>query len=106
MGHLWAVVRSRPGANQPGADPGPFVIDRGERGEARRRAFSEFLSLPLAVVVAMVGLADHARQRPYELSGGQQQRVAIARALAHAPRVLIADRPTGLRHSSPVVCSR
>jgi putative ABC transport system ATP-binding protein len=43
----------------------------------------------------LVGLADHARQRPSELSGGQQQRVAIARALANSPRLLIADEPTG-----------
>ena len=49
----------------------------------------------VALLLELVGLRDHALQRPAELSGGQQQRVAIARALAGSPRLLIADEPTG-----------
>ncbi|MEV6349765.1 ABC transporter ATP-binding protein [Actinoplanes sp. NPDC051851] len=64
----------------------PLRLARVEPAERERR---------VATLLDLVGLTEHAQQRPGEMSGGQQQRVAIARALAGSPRLLIADEPTG-----------
>ncbi len=60
---------------------------RGMSAPARRRAIEEVLDL--------VGLTSRVKHYPSQLSGGQQQRVAIARAMAGAPRLILADEPTG-----------
>ncbi len=60
------------------------------RGLSRREAAARATEL-----LSYLGLKDRLTHRPAELSGGEQQRVAIGRAVANAPRVLLADEPTG-----------
>jgi len=64
----------------------PQMVRGLPRAEARRRA---------AELLKLLGLSERETHRPAALSGGEQQRVAIARAIANAPRVLLADEPTG-----------
>lgn len=63
----------------------PLLLLGQHQGQAER----------VQAMLEAVGLQALGTRLPQQLSGGQLQRVAIARALVHAPRLLLADEPTG-----------
>lgn len=64
----------------------PAIISGMPKKERSRRSIK---------ILAALGIANKAKQKPANLSGGEQQRVAISRALMNNPTLILADEPTG-----------
>ena len=64
----------------------PLIYTSMPKGERKQR---------VQEAMDRMSIAHRAKHFPQQLSGGQQQRVAIARAVVNAPRLILADEPTG-----------
>ncbi|MFE2580102.1 ATP-binding cassette domain-containing protein [Streptomyces sp. NPDC059378] len=70
----------------------PLILAGHPENEAQQAALA---------ALDQVGVQHLADRLPEEISGGQAQRVAVARVLSQAPRLILADEPTGrLDHAS------
>ncbi len=63
--------------------------------KATRWKYKDRIEERIQKVLEDVGMEDKIDSMPHQLSGGEQQRIAIARALLNAPKIIIADEPTG-----------
>ncbi len=64
----------------------PLIYTRMGKAERKQR---------VQEAMERMSIAHRAKHFPQQLSGGQQQRVAIARAVVNAPKLILADEPTG-----------